>query len=140
MYHLYLLDSDQKRIKNRLTMEKNAKIWRRLQAIYSRNERIPTQEIARNLSVSLRTIGVWVKLYLTGGIEALVTLNYEDQGPKSKLANYRQEIDKLTDDEQIPTMTCLRERLKQLYDVEVEESWLSRWCKKNLIYLSKRPG
>jgi transposase len=87
----------------------------------------------------MKTIGVWVKIYLSGGIGALTDLNYENQGPQSKLAEYEEEIDKLTDEEQIPTMTCLQQRIKELYGVEVEESWLFRWCKKKSICLLKRP-
>lgn len=139
MYHVYLSEAEQIEIKHRLSQEQNAKVWKRLQAIYSRNERIPSQEIARHLSVSMRTIGEWVKLYLTGGLEALTTLNYDNQGPKSRLADYQDEIDALVEEEEIPTITDLQSRIEDLYGLRVEESWLSRWCKKNSIFVSRRP-
>jgi len=139
MHQIYLEPVQEEEFEKQLATERDAKIWRRLQAIYSRNQRIASAVIAQNLSVNVATITEWVRIYLKGGIKALTNLNYDHQGPKSKLAAYEQEIDKLTDDEQIPTMTCLQQRIKELYGVEVEESWLFRWCKKKSICLSKRP-
>jgi len=138
MHHIYLTTEQTKEFKKRIATERDSKIWKRLQAVYSRSQKILTNEIAHNLSVNRGTITEWVKLYLSGGMEALVTLNYDNQGPRSKLSDYQKDIDKLTDEEDIPTITCLQQRIKELYGVEVEESWLFRWCKKNSICLSRK--
>ena len=139
MHQIYLTTAQKEEFEKQLTTERDSKIWRRLQAIYSRNQRIASTIIAQNLSVNVSTITEWVRIYLRGGIKELTNLNYDHQGPKSKLTEYEQAIDKLTDNEQIPTMTCLQQRIKELYGVEVEDSWLFRWCKKKSICLSKRP-
>jgi transposase len=138
MYHLYFSDEEEAEFRKRLAREKDAKVWKRLQGVYSRGQRIASGVIAKNLSVGIDTISVWVKLYRSGGIEGLTNLNYEHQGMRSRLAKYQESIEDLTQREQIPTMGVLRKRIEELYGVEVEESWLSRWCKKKSICLSKR--
>ncbi len=139
MYHLYLMGGEEEEFKERLRSERDVKKWRRLQAVYLRGQRKSTQMIAENLGVNRDTITLWVKLYRSGGLEGLTNLKYEHQGRSSKLGVYQREIDLLTDKERISTMSCLAKRIKELYGVEVEESWLSRWCKKNSICLSRRP-
>jgi transposase len=137
MYSVHLSKQERQDLQKRLAREQNSKIWKRLQAIYSRSRGITSREIAKNLSVSLNTVTAWVKLYLTGGVETLVALNYT--GPVSKLEPYRQEIENLIQTETIPTLNVLQQRVKQEFEVEIGETGLYKWCKKKLMLPLRRP-
>jgi transposase len=117
--------------------EKRAKIYRRILAIEQRLHGKTYGEIAQELSVCVDTVFDWVKIYEEGGLAALRTLHYEGRRI-SKLKEYETEIRDHITTESVRTLEELQDWLQKTFSLEVEHSWLFRFCKKNSIFLSKR--
>lgn len=117
--------------------EKRAKIYRRILAIEQRLHGKTYKEIAEELSVCLDTIFDWAQIYDQGGLAALRKLHYEGRRI-SKLKKHETEIREHIKAESVRTLEELQDWLKKQFSLEVEQSWLFRFCKKNSIFLSKK--
>lgn len=139
MYKICLNKKTEKQLKELLAEETNLKVWKRLKAIHLRKKQVPSREISQTLDVSLDTVTNWVKLFLSEGLKGLVHLRYESQGIKSSLSPYQESIRQLTKEVQIPTLSVLQSEIANRFGVEIGETGLYKWCKKNSICLSRRP-
>lgn len=134
---LQVSEEEMSAIKERKKKETNTKIFKRLLAIEIRGSGGKCKDIASLLGVCIDTIADWTNLFLQGGIDALCHLDYEGRRP-SKLEPYTEEMKKKVQKDSISTLLQLQSWLQKEYGVFVEQSWLSRFCKKNSICLTKK--
>lgn len=109
--------------------EKRAKIYRRLLAIEQRLQGKTYKEIAKELSVCLDTVFDWASMYDQGGLAALRNLHYEGRRV-SELEPYKEQMKAYIKEKSVRTLAELQDWLKETHAVEVEHSWLFRFCKK----------
>jgi transposase len=103
------------------------------------HEQYPKKEIALLLGVSIDTITGWIRIYNKAGLAGLGLLKYE--GPRvSSLDSIKEKINDYVKKENISTLSQLQKMIKEKHQLSVEHSWLSRYCKKNFIFLIKRQG
>ena len=117
--------------------EKSNKIYRRYMYLEMSNRGITNVEISSILGVCNDTLTDWRVLFLKGGLESMSELKYEGRRT-SKLAPFRERILEEIEINDVPTLKKLQDFLKKECKVEVEQSWLSRFCKKNSICLTRR--
>ncbi len=117
--------------------EKDGKILRRYQCIWLANEKFPKKEIASILSVNIDTVTDWIKLFNKNRLDGLSKLYYEGRRPSS--------LDAIKDlllnhikTEPVSKLSELQYYLKVNHNIDIEHSWLSRYCKKNSIALIKK--
>ena len=118
-------------------VEKDGKLLRRYQCIWFAHEKYPKKEIATMLAVNIDTVTDWIKLFTKNGFEGLSKLHYEGRRPSS-LDAVKDLLLKHIKAEPISKLSELQHYLKTKYSIEIEHSWLSRYCKKNSIALIKR--
>lgn len=136
MRKIQLNKREEKDLGQRLKTERDAKIFKRLQAIKLKNQGIKNFEIAKIIGVRPETITVWFKLFVSGGFNRLTTLNY--LGTTSKLEPFKDKIKKIIIDENISKLADLQDKVESEFEVKVEFSWFFRWCKKNYLYPLKK--
>lgn len=117
--------------------EKKSKIYRRLIAIEQRLQGKSCKDIAKELDVCIDTLSDWTNIYESGGLQALQGLHYEGRRT-SKLKEYETEMRIHIKTESVRTLEELQGWLQKKFSLEVEHSWLFRFCKKNSIFLSKK--
>ncbi len=138
MYKINFSKTNLAAIKKGKREEKDKKILRRLYCLELKAKGISHKEIADSIGVSQDTVTSWVKLYIQKGLNELCKpINYDRRS--SRIDPHIQEIKTLVRDQAIATLAELRNLLKNDFDIAIEESWLSRLCKKNSICLSRRP-
>lgn len=130
---------DIKEIKKRKQKEQSAKIFRRLLAIEMRNSGIKCKDVASIIGVCADTISDWTNIFLAGGIKTLCSFDYEGRRP-SVLEPYVKDMKAKVEDESISTILQMKTWLKEEHKVDVEESWLFRFCKKNSVFPIKKLG
>lgn len=124
-------------IKKRMKIEKNKKIFRRLQFLNLKYKGKTNIEIADIVGVCADTITDWTRIYSEGGIEKLCKpMNFDRR--KAKIDDYIDDIKKDIKDNTISTLAELRDFIKKNYSLEIEMSWLFRCCKKNSICLARK--
>jgi len=137
MYQIKLTKAEILKLKKLKKSEKNKRIFRRLQCLELSHKGKEYKEIADITGVCVDTITDWIKLYLDKGIIGLCHLDFKDKR-RSKIDDYADRINKDVKDNMISTLSELQAWLKSQYKIEIEQSWLFRCCKKNLIYLTKK--
>ena len=115
------------------------RVFRRLQCIKLAAEGKEYKEIAGITGVCADTVTDWIKLFSNKGIEGLRQLDFKGKR-QSKIDDYVNQIKADIGNNMISTLAELQEWLKSHYQIEMETSWLWRCCKKNSIYLAKRPA
>lgn len=106
------------------------KLSRRLLAISLRHYGYPVKQIALLTGVSEKTVTEWFKLFLRGGFDELLGLNYpKDRG--SKLAPHQADIRRYWADHPQARLEDLQQWLLDTHGVEVEYSWLFRYLKRH---------
>lgn len=138
MYTIKLSQAELKKLKQLKNKERDKKIFRRLQCIQLRHKGKSNQEIADIIGVCKDTVMDWVKLYLDEGFLGLCTLNYDGR-KQSRIDPHIEAIRRDLKENTIATLSQLQAWLKDNYAIEMESSWLSRCCKKNSIYLTRKP-
>lgn len=118
--------------------EKQAKFLRRYQCLWMLHEGYLKKDIASILSVNIDTITDWIKIYNNSGLSGLGLLHYEDRRP-SILDARKVDIKNLVINENVSTIKELQSKIKIEFGLEVEHSWLYRYCKKNFVYLTRKP-
>lgn len=127
----------EKELKYRLLSEPSAKIYRRLLWLDLRRRGYRQKEIASLLCVTQAQLTNWSKLFSLKGLEGLCSLHYEDRRP-SRLMPYVQSIKDHVQNASVSTLSALQDWLSQEHGVSIEQSWLSRFIKKNSIVLTKK--
>lgn len=138
MLKIIITESDLKEIKFRKKKEKDKKIYRRLQFLHLKSKGKTNKEIADTVGVYVDTITDWARIYSAKGLAGLCQpINYDNRS--AKIDDYIDKIKQDIKDNTISTLAELQAWVSQKYALEIEQSWLFRCCKKNLIYLTKRP-
>ena len=131
-----LNELQERELNKRLQRERDSKIWRRLKCIDLKQKGHKHKEIAKFLDVTIDTITDWLFLFNEGGFEELCKLNYDGRRV-SMLEKHKKKIKEKIDKDVIPTVKFLQHWLKKEFAIEIEHSWLSRWLKKNKIFIQK---
>lgn len=124
-------------LKRRLVCEQSSKIYRRLLWLDLRRRGYRQKEIASLIDVTQAQLTNWSKIFALNGLEGLCSLHYEDRRP-SRLKPYVQSIKDHVRDACVSTLSALQDWLSQEHGIVIEQSWLSRFIKKNSIALTKR--
>ncbi len=127
---------DLKIISTKRRTEKNSKFLRRYQCLWMLHEQHLKKDIAAILGVNIDTITDWIKIYNNSGLVGLGLLNYEGRRP-SALDKVMGVIENIIRTENISKIKDLQTILLKEHKIEVEHSWLYRYCKKNFICLIK---
>jgi transposase len=117
--------------------EKNIKIYRRLQFIKLKDEWKKNTEIMKIIPVSINTLSDWTTKFFKWGIKWLLNLNYEWRRIW-KLDKNKEEIKLYVKSNIVSTLSELKDRLKKELDIDIQNSWLWEFCKKNWIFLTKK--
>lgn len=126
-------------LKDRISSEKSAKIYRRLLWLDLKRRGYHQKEIGSLLDVTQAQLTNWSKIFVLGGFEGLCAVHYEDRRP-SRLIPYLARIKDHVRESSVPTLSALQNWIAQEYGMFIEQSWLSRFMKKNSIVLTKRPA
>lgn len=124
-------------LKRRLVSEQSSKIYRRLLWLDLRRRGYRQKEIASLLDITQAQLTNWSKIFAFKGLEGLCSLHYEDRRP-SQLMPYVQSIKDHVHDAAVSTLSALQDWLCQEHEIVIEQSWLSRFIKKNSIVLTKK--
>jgi len=127
-----------KELKNRLSSERSSKLYRRLLWLDLKRRGYRQKEIASLLCVSQAQLTNWSRVFSLKGFEGLCSVHYEDRRP-SRLMPYLQSIKDHVRDACVSSLSALQDWLLQEHGITIEQSWLSRFIKKNSIVLIKRP-
>lgn len=128
--------ADLKVISTKRRTEKVAKFSRRYQCLWMLHEQYLKKDIASILGVNIDTITDWIKIYNKSGLTGLGLLNYEGRRP-SNLDKVKDKILQIISTENVTKIKDLQTLLANQYNIEIEHSWLYRYCKKNSICLIK---
>jgi len=137
MYQVKLSKAKLKELERLKHEERDKKIFRRLQAIHLRHQGKSNQEIAEIIGVCKETVIDWVRIFEAEGFNGICQLNYEGRR-LLKIDPYIDKIKKDIKEEMISTLAELQDLLKRKYSIKIEQSWLSRCCKKNFVSLTRR--
>ena len=96
------------------------------------------KEIGVLLNITQAQLTNWSKLFVLRGFEGLCSVHYEDRRP-SRLMPYLANIKDHVRESSVPTLSALQNWIAQEHGMLVEQSWLSRFIKKNSVVLIKRP-
>lgn len=138
-YSISLSCKELEEVNKSLKTQKESKICKRLVSLKMKNHGLANREIANILSVHIDTITNWHKLYISHGLSGLCKLHLKNR-KKSKLDVHIDDLKKLIEEKTISTIAELQNYISNIYGIEIEHSWLSRYCKKNSIALIKRRG
>ena len=124
-------------ISTKIRTEKNTKLLKRYQCLWLLNDNYQRKEIAHSLCLHVDTITDWIKIYNRGGLSALGLLNYKGRRV-SRLDAIIESIQEMIEKECISSIKELGQKIKEKHKIEVESSWLYRYCKKNSIAVIRR--
>jgi transposase len=127
---------DLKVISTKRRTEKVAKFSRRYQCLWMLHEQYLKKDIASIIGVNIDTITDWIKIYNKSGLAGLGLLHYEGRRPSS-LDKVKDKILKIISTENVSKIKDLQTLLANQHNIEIEHSWLYRYCKKNSICLIK---
>ncbi len=136
-YSIDLTNEEVVTLKRLRRTEQDGKILRRYQCIWLAHEKFPKKEIASMLAVNIDTVTDWIKLFNKSRLDGLSKLYYEGRRPSS-LDAVKDLLLKHIKTEPISKLSELQHFLKTKHSIEIEHSWLSRYCKKNSIALIKK--
>lgn len=117
--------------------EKRVKIYKRLQFIEMKDQGMTNIMIASILDVCNDTLTDWTKIFQQGGFQALCNLNYDNRR-KSILDDKQEKIKQFVQNNSVDKLSKVQDWLKKEFSIKMEASWLSRYFKKNLIFLSRK--
>jgi transposase len=120
-----------------LKKEKDGKVLRRYQCIWFAFEKYPKKEIAALLSINIDTVTDWIKLFNKNRLAGLGKLHYEGRRPSSLDAIKELMLNHIKTNS-VSKLSELQHYIKVNHSIDVEHSWLSRYCKKNSVALTKR--
>ncbi len=132
-----LTSEEKDSLKKRKKTEKNNKIYRRYLYLELSNSGMTNLKISKLIGVCNDTLTDWKHLYEEGGLDKLSQLKYEGRR-ESKLKKHEEKILEKIEKENIASLKELQSFIKEECKEEISQSWLSRYCKKNSIYLTKK--
>jgi transposase len=124
-------------LEERLSTERDAKIYRRLLWLDLRRRGYNQEQIGDVIQVTPAQLTNWAKVFTAEGFKGLCHLRYEDRRP-SKLAPYLEDIRRHVQEAAVSTLAALQAWIQDEYGLYVEQSWLSRWVKKNSVVLTRK--
>ena len=136
-YQVDLSESELVELKRIKREVKDSKILRRYQCLHMLHTGMKRKDVAELLDVYIDTITDWVKLYQSDGLEGLGNLQYEGRRP-SVLDPHKEAIKKHIQCTSVNNLTQLQDYIKITFKISIEQSWLSRYLKKNSIALIKK--
>lgn len=131
--------SAQKKLRQRKRNERDAKILRRLLCIEMKALGETHAKIARLCDVCIDTITDWLRLYDTGGLDALCSLQYEGRRP-AVLDRVKDELRRDLKAGKYDTLRETQQALKETHGIDVCISWIWRYAKKNSLLPARRPS
>jgi len=143
-YTISLTADEQKELLQRKKNQRDGKVLRRLMCIDMKQKGILNKDIAEYCSVCIDTITDWLCLFKEGSFEALCSFQYEGRRI-SKLEKYKEKIKiKITEKEKggnegIVSLKELKAWVLDEFGIKTCISNLFYFCKKNSIYLTKKP-
>ncbi len=137
MYKIKLSPNELVKLKKRRKKEKNKAISDRLHCIYLSAKGKKNKEIKDILAVNKNSVTNWIKIYEAKGLDELCRPENFDRR-SSKIDDYVEKIKQDIKENTIATLAELHDWLKSKYEIEIEQSWLFRCCKKNSIYLARK--
>lgn len=132
-----LTEPEKKELRKRKNKEKNTKVYKRYLYLEMSHSGMTNLLIAKLLGVCNDTLTDWRQIYLKKGLEGLSELHYEGRRV-SKLKKHEEKIREKVEKDQVSNLKELQSFIKEKCGEEVEQSWLSRYLKKNSIFLTKR--
>ncbi len=138
MYKIKLTRSELSALQKRRKKESSKAISDRLHCLYLAHIGKGNKEITDILAINKNSATNWIKIYLEKGMDELCRAENFDRRP-SRIDSYLEKIKQDIQDNAIATLSELQDWIKQKYLIEMEQSWLWRCCKKNSIYLTKKP-
>jgi len=133
-YRINLTEKQEKKLRRIVSENQgNPNILKRVYCILLRNEGQKNENIIRLLDIHEDTIADWSKIYVRRGLNALLTFRYSKRR-KSKLSKYKARIRRIAEKKSVTTIEELQKEIKEHFELDVEYSWLYRYCKKNGIY------
>ncbi len=133
-YRIQLSREEEKTLRDIVQSNKHKpNVLKRAYCILLKNEGQKNENIQRLLSIHEDSIADWTRLYLKKGIKGLISFRYHERR-RSKLHPYRQRIRRMAAGKKTTTVEQLQVKIKQNLHIDVEYSWLYRYCKKYNIY------
>lgn len=136
-YSIQIDENELAEISKKMKSIKEAKIYKRLVSLKLKHKGMSNQEISIILDVHIDTITDWFKLYINNGLNKLCELHLKNR-KKSKLDAYMVELKNIVETKSVSTIAEFQNYIRNMFGIEIEHSWLSRYCKKNSIALIKR--
>lgn len=136
-YQIILTPNQQEELFKRIKTEKKVKIHRRLKSIEYKAKGVNHQDIAIALSVRPETITQWFRIFFSEGFEGLCHLRYEGRRP-GKFNPHKEAIKTYIQEKAPSTLAQLNDWLDKTYGLKADETWLSRYCKKNSLFPTKK--
>jgi len=137
-YKILLSEAEKKELEERRRNQSSGKILRRLMSIDMKNKGMSHKDIAGYCGVCIDTLTDWFYLFNQGGFEALCSLNYEGRRV-SKLEKYKEAIKEKEKNEGLSSLKELKQWMEKEHEVKTCISNLFYFCKKNSIFLTKKP-
>ena len=138
MYKIKLSPRGLAKLQQRRKKEKNKAIADRLHCLYLAHTGKGNKEITEILAIHKNSVTNWIKIYLEKGLDALCRPENFDRRV-SRIDDHLEHIKQDIQDHTITTLAELQHWIQKEYSLTMEQSWLWRCCKKNSIYLTKRP-
>ena len=110
----------------------NKKLSRRLLAVSLRHFGYKMKDIALIAGVSEKTVTTWIKMFLAGGFDLLLTQNYT-KDRNSKLTQYKDAIRDYREANPDCKLADIQQWLLESHGVEVEQSWLFRYIENHKL-------
>jgi transposase len=137
LYQVHLSPDQLRSLRSRMKKERDAKILRRLQCIDFAAAACSNQDIARFLHVTPDTVTNWLRLFSVEGLVGICTLRYDGRRP-SKLDAHKEELRAHVKAGKASKLAELQHYIQTTWGLVIEQSWLSRYCKKNSILPTRR--
>jgi len=90
----------------------HSRVRQRMEVVYLKALGYPHQEIGQIVGISQKTLRVYLRIYQTGGIEALKVLNF--YRPQSELNTYREQVRKEFEDRPAKSINEAVQRIEEL--------------------------
>ena len=137
MYKIKLSKDELTKLNEKKKLEKNTKMYHRLQSVYLAHKGRDNKEITDILGVNKNSVTKWIKIYSKKGLNELCQpINYNRRS--AKIDEHIDKIKQDIKDNTISTLAELQDWVKEKYSLEIEQSWLFRCCKKNSVCLTKK--
>lgn len=133
-YKINLSETEEAELKRIIRENQNRKnILKRAYCILLKNEGQKNKNITQLLKIHEDSIADWTKLYIDKGIQGLFKYKYSKRRI-SKLTPYKSKIKRMASAKKTKTVEQLQAKIKDKLNIDIEYSWLYRYCKKYGIY------